>query len=73
MRELTTEEIRSAVDAEKYPAILNASQAAELLGIAKSTLYRRVSEGAFRSCVRRGKPLLFWRDRLIQAAFSARW
>ncbi|MFG0285258.1 MAG: helix-turn-helix transcriptional regulator, partial [Phycisphaerales bacterium JB039] len=58
---------------DKDPAILSAAQAAELLGVAKSTLYRRVSEGAFRSCVRRGKPLLFWRDRLIQAAFSSRW
>ena len=41
------------------PAILNAQQAAKLANIAPSTLKRKVSEGAFRKSVKRGKPLLF--------------
>ncbi len=64
---LTPEEIARSVDTTKFPAILNPDQAAELLQVAKTTLYRKVSEGSFRAAVRRGKPLRFWRDRLIVA------
>lgn len=62
---LTQEEIARSIDTTRFPAILTPEQAAELLQLAKTTLYRKVSEGAFRSAVRRGKPLRFWRDRLI--------
>ena len=34
--------------------------------MATGTLKRKVSEGLFRYCVKRGKPLLFWRDKFIQ-------
>jgi hypothetical protein len=62
---LTPEEIARSIDTSRFPAILTPVQAAELLQIAITTLYRQVSEGAFRSAVRRGKPLRFWRDRLV--------
>ncbi len=63
-------EIHSAINAEIYPPILTVRQAAALLQVSHHTLYRAVSEGRFKSAVRRGKPLRSWRDRLIQAFFS---
>lgn len=68
--DLTAQEIAQSLDAAQYPAILTPEQAAKLLQIEKTTLYRKVSEGSFRAAVRRGKPLRFWRDRLIVAFFS---
>ena len=41
-------------------------EAAMLLRLKLSTLYRHVSEGKYSSAVKRGKPLRFWRDRLVQ-------
>lgn len=52
------------------PPILTADEAASLLRISKSTLYTRVSQGLYTGCVRRNRPLLFWRDRLIQREFQ---
>ncbi len=49
-----------------FPPILTPQEAAGLLRIKISTLYRQVSEGRYGSAVKRGKPLRFWRDRLIQ-------
>jgi hypothetical protein len=69
---LTPQEIAQSVDASKFPAILTPPQAAELLQVALTTLYRKVSEGCFKSAVRRGKPLRFWRDRLIIAFLCGR-
>ena len=51
------------------PPILTVDEAARLLRISKSTLYSRVSQGRYRDAVRRGKPLMLWRDRLARAAF----
>jgi len=47
-----------------YPhgRILNADEAAELLKIHKSTLYKWVKSGRFRRGVKPGKPLLFDED-----------
>jgi excisionase family DNA binding protein len=67
---LTPQEIAQSVDTARFPAILTPDQAAELLQLAKTTLYRKVSEGSFREAVRRGKPLRFWRDRLLVAFLS---
>jgi excisionase family DNA binding protein len=66
MLDLKPEEISAAIDSQKYPPILTPEQAAQLLQIAKTTLYRKVSEGHFKPAVRRGNPLRFWRDRLIK-------
>lgn len=67
---LTPEEIARSIDTARFPAILTPVQAAELLQIALTTLYRKVSEGCFRTAVRRGKPLRFWRDRLVMVFLS---
>jgi excisionase family DNA binding protein len=64
-RKLTTTEIIQAVDS-RLPPILTPQEAAQLLRIRVSTLYRHASEGRYGSAIKRGKPLRFWRDRLIQ-------
>ncbi len=63
-------DIRRAFDplADDYPPILNLDQAAALAGVAPSTLKRHVSEGRYKNCVSRGKPLRFWRDGFVQEA-----
>ena len=60
---LTKDEVANAVD--PYPPVLTPPEAAKLLRIKVSTLYRHVSEGKYGSSVKRGKPLRFWRDRLV--------
>lgn len=65
-RKLTTEEITQALEGTDLPPILTPDEAAELLRLKVSTLYRHVSEGRYHEAVKRGKPLRFWRDRLIQ-------
>ena len=63
-RKLTQQEMDSALG--KYPPILTPEEAAGLLQLKVSTLYRHISEGKYGKAVKRGKPLRFWRDRLIQ-------
>ena len=63
-RKLTQTELSAALGA--IPPVLTPEEAAGLLRIKVSTLYRHVSEGRYNSAVKRGKPLRFWRDRLIQ-------
>jgi len=61
---LTQPELDAALNA--LPPILTPDEAARLLRLKISTLYRHVSEGRYGTAVRRGKPLRFWRDRLIK-------
>ena len=49
-----------------FPPVLTPVEAASMLRIKISTLYRHVSEGRYSTTVKRGKPLRFWRDRLVQ-------
>lgn len=63
-RKLTRQELGSAL--EGYPPVLTPDEAAALLRLKVSTLYRHTSEGKYASAVKRGKPLRFWRDRLVQ-------
>lgn len=65
-RKLTNREVAEALDPAAWPAILTPEEAAGLLRLKVSTLYRHVSEGQYGSAVKRGKPLRFWRDRLVQ-------
>ena len=65
-RKLTSREIGDAFNATDVPPILIPEEAARLLRLKVSTLYRHVSEGRYGGAVKRGKPLRFWRDRLIQ-------
>ncbi len=61
---LSQTELESAL--KNWPPLLIPSEAAALLRLKVSTLYRHVSEGHYGSAVKRGKPLRFWRDRLVQ-------
>ncbi len=63
-RKLTQVELTAALGG--VPPVLTPEEAARLLRLKVSTLYRHVSEGRYRGAVKRGKPLRFWRDRLIQ-------
>jgi predicted site-specific integrase-resolvase len=65
-RKLTQPEIVSAMERTQWPPILTPMEAAQLLRIKVSTLYRHACEGRYSGAVKRGKPLRFWRDRLIQ-------
>ncbi len=47
------------------PPILSLSEAADLVKLRPQTLKRKVSEGLYCRSVVRGKPLRFWRDRLV--------
>ena len=64
IRRLTQPEIEKALP--ELPPILLPEEAARLLRIEVSTLYRHVSEGRYAKSVKRRKPLRFWRDRLVQ-------
>ncbi len=48
------------------PVVLTLQEAALIGRMAAATLKRRVNEGAFKKVVKRGKPLLFFRDLFIQ-------
>ena len=63
-RKLTQPELDGSL--RMLPPILTPSEAASLLRLKLSTLYRHVSEGRYNGAVKRGKPLRFWRDRLVQ-------
>jgi len=65
-RKLTQPEIAAAMQSTTWPPILTPTEAAELLRIKVSTLYRHACEGKYGGAIKRGKPLRFWRDRLIQ-------
>lgn len=64
---LSPGEIGRAFDTPQNPfgPILSLKEAALLAKIAPSTLKRQVSEGRFTGSVKRGKPLLFWRDAFV--------
>jgi len=65
------DEIHAAIDAERFPPVMTPDQAADLLQVSKHTVYRYVSDGRLKRSVRRGRPLRFWRDRLISEFFAA--
>lgn len=70
---LTSAEIESGFRLTDASPVLTVREAAALLRISESTLYHRVSRGEFRSAINgRGKPLRFWRDRLVKEFFSPR-
>ncbi len=63
-RKLTQSELNGALDG--LPPVLTPEEAATLLRLKVSTLYRHVSEGRYGGSVKRGKPLRFWRNRLVE-------
>lgn len=64
---LSPQDIREAfaVPSNLYPPILSLAEAASLVKLRPQTLKRKVCEGLYESSVVRGKPLRFWRDRLV--------
>ena len=64
---LTHSEVTRAFSTPENPygPILSLNEAAALAKLAPGTLKRLVSEGRFAGSVKRGKPLLFWRDRFV--------
>ena len=72
---LTLAEVREAFEplGVKYPPVLSLAMAAELSGYTPLTLKKKLSEGCFRDCVSRGKPLLFWRDRFVLDLMNRPW
>jgi hypothetical protein len=64
---ITLAEVQQALlpHGDQYPPILSLAEAAALSRYKESTLKRKVSEGAFPTSARRGKPLRFWRDRFV--------
>ena len=64
---LTAVEVREAFEPlqNEYPPILNLQAAAKLSGYSPLTLRKKLSEGWFGSSAKRGKPVLFWRDRFV--------
>jgi len=64
---LREDEIRDAL--RDYPPVMGLQAASRLTGLAPSTLYHWVSTGKLRACVKRGRPLLFFRDRLVREVF----
>jgi hypothetical protein len=67
MNRLTLETIRAsfAVMPNPPPPVLSLEQAATVICIAPGTLARYVSQGRIRRSVKRGKPLVFFRDLLV--------
>ena len=63
-RKLTQQELDSAL--HRYPPVMTLAEVSDLLQLKISTLYRHISEGKYHKAVKRGKPVRFWRDRLIQ-------
>ncbi|MGC4033119.1 MAG: hypothetical protein QM754_15560 [Tepidisphaeraceae bacterium] len=63
---LTATDVREAFAVPAtHPPILSLEEAAELVKLRPQTLKRKVSEGLYSTSVVRGKPLRFWRDRLV--------
>jgi hypothetical protein len=67
---ITVAEIQTAFDRQGVPPILSLEEAAKIIKLMPSTVKRKASEGHFKGCVSRGKPLRFWRDRLIDRVMN---
>jgi len=69
---LSKEEIQRAVAA--YPPVMITEQVAALFQTPKKTIQEWSSQGRFKDCaVRRGRRLLFFRDKLVEVVFNGEW
>lgn len=68
---LKPEEIQRAIS--HLPPVLKVDQVVQLLQVPKKTVYEWSSAGRFALCARRrGKHLLFYRDKLIEEIFNGK-
>lgn len=68
---LTRDELDRGLRLSDVPPVLTAKEAARLMRLSESALYRRVARGEFRTAINgRGKPLRFWRDRFVKEFFG---
>lgn len=57
--------VAEAAVAAGWPPIMTLEEAAQAMRISPQTLRRYVSEGKYKKSVKRGWPVLFWRDTLL--------
>jgi hypothetical protein len=70
---LTQQEIRSAMDAAGVKAVLTLEELSEVSRVKVKTLYEWIAKGRLDGTFRRrGKPYLFWRDRVITELFNGK-
>jgi hypothetical protein len=56
---------------EEFPPVLDVQLVSRLLRLPVQTIYQMSSQGQFANCaLKRGKRLLFYRDRLLQTIFN---
>ena len=67
---ISTREMREIVEA--YGPFLSLEKAAEIAGIAYSTLKKHISQGLYDNCVKRGKPNRLLADQAVDAAHQRR-
>jgi hypothetical protein len=71
-RRVTVKNVEVAFEllAGQFPPVLTLDEAAEIARLQPSTLKRHVSEGQFKTCTIRGKPLRFWRNKFVVELFA---
>ncbi len=62
---LALKEIRAALG-ETYKPIITLDEAAALSRLSPKTIQNKITQGYFKTSVKRGRPLLFWTDRFIK-------
>lgn len=65
MATVSPEMVAGASDTAGWPPIMTLEEAAQAMRISPQTLRRYVSEGKYKKSVKRGNPVLFWRDSLL--------
>jgi predicted HTH domain antitoxin len=65
---ISLREMREIVAA--YGPFLSLEKAAEIAGLAPMTLKKQVSQGRYKNCAKRGKPIRFLTERFVQELFG---
>ena len=70
---IAIEEIAQAFEEAGWPPVLNVVHVAEILHLSTKSVYDWHAKGRFKGAVvKRGKHLLFFRNRLIDAVFNGK-
>lgn len=65
MARITKAQAQAAGEELGLPPIMTLEEAARAVRMSPQTLRRKISEGHFKNSVKRGWPVLFWRDAFI--------